>query len=171
MFTTRRTLLALAAALACLAVPAQAADTFTATLDGTQNLPEPIKTPATGKAEFRLSADGKQIAYTLTVDKLANASEVDLHLGSAATNGPLVVKLWPKGSTAPRKGDTSGVLAQGTFTAADLIGPMQGSPLADLVDEFRAGDAYVNVHTNDGKEPSTPQPGNYRIGEIRGQIK
>ena len=171
MFPTRRTLLALAAALACFALPTQAADTFTASLDGAQNLPEPIKTPATGKAQFRLSADGKQIEYTLNVDKLTNASEVDVHLGSAATNGPLVVKLWPKSGAAIKKGELTGVLAQGTFTAADLIGPMQGSPLADLIDEFRAGDAYVNVHTNDGTAASTPQPGNYRIGEIRGQIK
>lgn len=171
MCPTRRTLLALTAALACFALPAQAADTFTAALDGAQTMPEPLKTPATGKAEFRLSADGKQIEYTLTVDKLANASEVDVHLGSVANNGPLVIKLWPKGGSAIKKGEFSGVLAQGTFTAADLIGPMQGSPLADLVDEMRAGEAYVNVHTNDGTEPSTPKPGNYRIGEIRGQIK
>ncbi len=35
---------------------------FTAAMDGAQSLPEPIKTPATGTVELRLSADGKTIA-------------------------------------------------------------------------------------------------------------
>ena len=169
--TTRRALVTFAAALACCTFSVQAADpVFTATMDGAQNLPEPIKTAATGKIELRLSADGKQVAYTVTVDKIVNASEANIHLGPPNQNGPLVVNLWPRSGTTTRKGEFSGVLAQGTFTAADLTGPMAGSPLADLIDELRAGNAYANVHTSDGNAASTPGPGNYRWGEIRGQF-
>jgi hypothetical protein len=59
-----------------------------------------------------------------------------------------------------KKGKFTGVLAQGTITAANLMGPLQGKTLEDLVSVIKAGDAYVNVHT-------TAHPG----GEIRGQLK
>jgi hypothetical protein len=35
----------------------------------------------------------------------------------------------------------------------------------------RAGNTYVNVHTYDGVDPPYSGPGDYRIGEIRGQVK
>jgi hypothetical protein len=47
------------------------------------------------------------------------------------------------------------ILAEGTFTAADV----SGISYADLLAAIRAGNAYVNVHT-------TLFPG----GEIRGQL-
>jgi hypothetical protein len=171
MFTPRRILVTLTAALACLAVPAQAAEAvFVAKLDGAQNLPEPIKTPATGEVVLKVSADGKKVAYKITVDKLANVGAADLHLGSESQNGPLVVKLWPHGTSA-KKGEFSGVLAEGTFDAGDFLGSMAGSPMSDLVEELRAGVVYVNVHTNDGMDPPNSGPGDYRLGEIRGQLK
>jgi RsiW-degrading membrane proteinase PrsW (M82 family) len=171
MPTTRRILVPVAAAavIACLGVDVQAADVvFAATLDGAQNQPEPIKTPATGAVELRLSADGKTVAYKITVDKLANASAADVHLGQSTQNGPSIVKLW---THAPKQGDFTGVLAEGTFGADDLTGPMTGAPLADLVDELKAGNVYVNVHTNDGVDPPNSGPGDYRLGEIRGQLQ
>jgi hypothetical protein len=171
MFTPRRLLVPLAAALTLVAFGSQAAELlFTAKLDGAQNLPEPVSTPASGAVELRVSADGKSVAYKVTVAKLANAATADLHLGSATQNGPLVVKLWPRGG-GPKKGDFSGVLAEGRFDAGDLIGPMTGSPLADLVDELQSGNVYVNVHTNDGTDPPNSGPGDFRLGEIRGQLK
>jgi hypothetical protein len=48
---------------------------------------------------------------------------------------------------------------------------MAGAKLSELVDEIKAGNAYVNVHTSDGTDPPNSGPGDYRIGEIRGQIK
>jgi hypothetical protein len=48
---------------------------------------------------------------------------------------------------------------------------LAGSPLSDLIEEIRGGNAYANVHTNDGVDPPNSGPGDYRLGEIRGQIQ
>jgi hypothetical protein len=159
------------AALGLFGAVAQAAEvTYTATLDGAANVPDPIKTTAAGDLQLVVSADGKSIRYVLTVKDILNASAGDLHLGPAGANGPLVVKLFPVGGAAPRKGPFSGVLAQGSIDAGDLIGPLRGEKLEVLLEELAAGNAYVNVHTTDGVEPSNTGPGDYPLGEIRGQI-
>lgn len=172
MFTSRNVLISLVAAAACFAIPAQAADSvFTAAMDGAQCLPEPIRTAATGTVELRLSADSKKINYKITLDKLLNPSQADLHIGAASQNGQPVVKLWPLGDAAAKRGEVTGVLAEGSFDAGDFTGPMTGSPMSDLLDEIRAGNTYVNVHTYDGVDPPYSGPGDYRVGEIRGQLK
>lgn len=172
MRKSRTLLLTLVASAACFALPAHAADAvFSAVMDGAQCLPDPIKTPATGTVELRLSADGKSIHYKVSVDKLQNPSQADLHFGGASQNGPAIVKLWPRGDAKAKRGEFSGVLAEGTFNAGDFTGSMAGSPMSDLVEELRAGNAYVNVHTYDGADPPYSGPGDYRVGEIRGQIK
>jgi len=172
MRKSRAFFLTLVATVACSAIPAQAADTvFKAALDGLQTLPDPINTPASGSLELRLSADGKTINYKLVVDKITNPSQADVHFGSASQNGQPVVKLWPKAGATAKRGEFSGVLAEGSFDAGDFIGPMVGSPMSDLVDELRSGNTYVNVHTYDGVDPPYSGPGDYRVGEIRGQIK
>ena len=53
----------------------------------------------------------------------------------------------------------SDVLATGTIAAADLVGPLAGEELDDLIDEMWAGNTCVNVHTEQ-----------YSAGTIRGQI-
>ena len=63
-----------------------------------------------------------------------------------------------------------GVLASGTFTAANLVGPLAGHPLSELISAMRSGGAYVNVHTNDGVAPTNTGPGDFPGGEIRGQL-
>ncbi len=57
-------------------------------------------------------------------------------------------------------GRRDGVLMRGSFTAADLTGPLAGMSIADLVAMLEGGGAYVNVHTL--QVPS---------GEIRGVIR
>jgi len=172
MFTSRNVLISLVAAAACFALPAQAADrVFTATMDGAQCLPDPIQTPATGTVELRVSADGKKIDYKITLAKLSNPSHSDLHIGGPGQNGQPVVKLWPVGGATAKRGEFTGVLVEGSFDAGDFTGPMTGSPLSDLLEEVRAGNTYVNVHTYDGVDPPYSGPGDYRVGEIRGQLK
>jgi hypothetical protein len=172
MSIRRSVLFTLVATAACFAIPAQAADTvFKAEMDGTKCLPDPIQTPATGTVELRLSADGKTIHYKVIVDKLKNPSQADVHFGSVHQNGQPVVKLWPQGNASAKRGDFSGVLAEGSFDASDFIGPMVGERMSGLVEELQAGNVYVNVHTYDGVDPPYSGPGDYRVGEIRGQFK
>jgi hypothetical protein len=166
----RTSLPVVAAALALAALPAPAADvTYKAELSGAQIIPDPIKTPASGTLELKVSSNGQSVSYLLTVKDIENVSEGDIHLGPVGTNGPLIVKLYHANS--PKKGTFTGVLAEGKFTAADLLGSMKGAPLSDLLEMFAAGNAYVNVHTSDGVDPPNSGPGDYRLGEIRGQIK
>lgn len=170
MFTIPRALIAIVAAFGCSFGALAADGVFSAKLDGAQQLPEPVDTKATGVVELRPSADGKQIAYTVSVTNLTNAAAADVHLGGSAVNGPLVLKLFPKAGAAPKKGPFTGVLVQGTIVAGDLIGPMAGASLADFIAELQDGNVYTNVHTNDGVDPPNSGPGDYRLGEIRGQF-
>ena len=161
-----------AAALALAAIPSLAQETaFTAKLAGASELPEPTSSKAEGELKLVVRADGKSISYSLTVKDIRNPAGADIHLGPDTANGPLVVKLFPAAGETGKKGDFSGVLAEGTITAADLIGPLKGAPLSDLIDEIRAGNTYTNLHTNDGAEPVNTGPGDLSRGEIRGQIR
>jgi hypothetical protein len=88
-------------------------------------------------------------------------------------NGPIVVWLYP--GTAPVAGPAGagrhdGVLVEGTFTAANFVGPLTGHPMADLVQALETGGAYVNVHTNDGVDGVNTGPGDFPGGEVRGQV-
>jgi hypothetical protein len=40
-----------------------------------------------------------------------------------------------------------------------------------LVDLLTSGNAYVNVHTNDGIAPTNTGPGDFPGGEMRGQVE
>jgi len=126
-----------------------------------------------GQAIFRVSDDGTSVDYALIASNIDNAFMAHIHLAPAGVNGPIVEWLFP--STAPVAGPAGsgrhdGVLAEGHFTAADLVGPLKGHPLADLIAAMRSVGAYVNVHTNDGIAPVTNTPGDIPAGEIRGQL-
>jgi hypothetical protein len=168
LIRTSLPVVAAALTLASLAAPA-AEVTYRVELSGAQNVPDAIKTPATGLLELTVSPNRQSASYVLTVKDIDNVSEGDIHLGPVGANGPLVVKLFHAAS--PRKGPVNGVLAQGRIDASDLTGSMKGAPFSELLEMFEEGNAYVNVHTNDGMEPPNSGPGDYRLGEIRGQIK
>jgi hypothetical protein len=136
--------------------------TFTANLTGAAEVADPaVETSAKGQAVFRLSQDGTELSYRLIVANIENVTMSHIHLAPAGANGPVVAWLYPDGPPAQLiPGRSSGVLAVGTITADDLVGPLATMSLDDLVDELRAGNAYVNVHTTA-----------YPAGEVRGQIR
>ena len=145
-----------------LAVPAMAAGgkSFVAHLSGGEEVP-PVETLAQGQAIFQLSKSGDELSYRLIAANIENVLQSHIHLAPAGVNGPVVVWLYPSAPPAELiPGRFDGVLAQGTITAADLVGPLAGQSLDDLLEEMMAGNAYVNVHTEQ-------HPG----GEIRGQIR
>jgi hypothetical protein len=129
----------------------------------------PRATTAQSQAIFHLSNDASQLEYKLIASNIENVIASHIHVGVAGVNGPIVAFLY--GTAAPGAGRTDGVLAEGTITAANLIGPLAGKSLADLIALLDSGGAYVNVHTNDGVDPINTGPGDFPGGEIRGDIK
>jgi hypothetical protein len=141
---------------------------FVAPLAGNQEVPA-RDTMARGLAKFQLSADGSQLSYILIASNIDNVVASHIHVGPAGVNGPVVLFLF--GPAAPGGGRHDGVLATGTATAANLVGPLAGQPLSVLIAAMESGGAYVNVHTNDGVAPTDTGPGDFPGGEIRGQIQ
>lgn len=137
-------------------------------LSGGEEVPA-RETRAQGQAKFQLSADESTIEYRLIASNIENVVASHIHVGAAGTNGPVVAFLF--GNVSPGGGRTDGVLATGTITEADLIGPLAGQPFDALIEEMRAGNTYVNVHTDDGVAPTNTGPGDFPGGEIRGQIE
>lgn len=125
-------------------------------------------TQAQGQAIFQLSPDGTELSYRLIASNIENVVAAHIHLGQPTENGPIVAFLY--GNVAAGGGRNSGVLATGTITAANLIGPLAGQPLSALIAAIEAGNAYVNVHTNDGIDPINTGAGDFPGGEIRAQL-
>jgi hypothetical protein len=136
-------------------------------LSGEEEVPARA-TDATGQANLKLSKDGEQLYCKLIAANIENVVAAHIHLGPAGQNGPVVAFLY--GPEPAGGGRVQGVLSETTITGASLIGPMAGGSVADLVAEIEAGNAYVNVHTNDGEAPTNTGPGDFPGGEIRGQI-
>jgi hypothetical protein len=128
----------------------------------------PRDTQAQGQAIFQLSRDGTELSYRLIASNIENVVASHIHVGAAGTNGPVVAFLF--GNVPPGGGRTDGVLATGTITAANLVGPLTGQPFSALIDAIETGNAYVNVHTNDGVAPTNTGSGDFPGGEIRGQL-
>jgi hypothetical protein len=140
---------------------------FRTHLSGDEEVPVRL-TNAQGQAIFHLSKDGTEVSYKLIVANIENVVQAHIHVGQPGVNGPIVVFLY--GLVPPGGGRVDGVLAEGTFTAANLIGPLAGHPLSDLMAEIEAGNTYVNVHTNDGVGDPNTGPGDFPGGEVRGQL-
>jgi len=137
-------------------------------LSGDEEVP-PVATRARGTAIFHLSSDGSALDYELIVANIENVVQAHIHIGAAGINGPIGVVLF--GLVAPGGGPANGPIAEGTLTAADFIGPLAEMSMADLVAQMQAGNAYVNVHTDDGIDPANTGPGDFPGGEVRGQIR
>ena len=138
-------------------------DVWKARLSGDNEAP-PVASKAHGSATFTviydLTTEGdttgiNRIEYQVRVSSLVDVRAAHIHIGAPGVAGPIAVNL----NATQSDGRTNGVIAQGTFMANDLTGPLAGLTLSDLYDEFVAGNAYVNVHT-------VAHPG----GEIRGTL-
>jgi hypothetical protein len=127
---------------------------FRTTLLGSNEVP-PHDTAAHGSVQYHVANDGLSVSWKLNVTNIDNVVAGHIHLAPEGVNGPVVVPL--VSATACRT-LPNGIQCSGTFTAADLTGPLSGHPLSDLLTAMETGGTYTNVHT-------TQFPG----GEIRGQ--
>lgn len=133
---------------------------FRTHLKGENEVPA-VETNAQGQAIFKVSSDGNSINYKLIAANIENVLMAHIHNAPAGQNGGIVVWLYPS-SPPPQliPGRFQGVLAEGTITADNFMGSLEGQTIADLVELMESGNTYVNVHT----EQNPP-------GEIRGQIR
>jgi hypothetical protein len=162
-------LLPLVFAAPAVAQPPDATN-FVTHLNGAEEVPT-RDCPGQGQAVFQLSKDGTELSYRLIASNINNVVAAHIHIGPLGVNGPVVLFLFGSPPVPPGGGAQNGVLGEGTATAADLVGPLTGMPMSALVTNMRTGNAYVNVHTNDGVAPTNAGCGDFPGGEIRGQIE
>ena len=141
---------------------ARADQTVKAQLHGFNEVPA---ISSTGSGEFTAKIRGEDaVDWELSYEGLEGTPTTasHIHFGQKDVNGGVSV-FFCGGPTTPACTPGSGAFS-GTFTAADVIGPVgQGIALGDLselIAAIRAGQTYANVHTN--KHPG---------GEIRGQVR
>lgn len=138
--------------------------------------PTPASSLAQGEAVFHVRANGASVDFRLIASNIDNVIMAHIHCGPAGANGP--IRMWlspvigPTGAPGPNgSGAHDGVLAFGTFSPVGVMCPASavGQDMP-LLDAMRAGLTYVNVHTNDGIDPTNTGPGDFPGGEIRGQL-
>ncbi|HEX9656533.1 MAG TPA: CHRD domain-containing protein [Bacteroidota bacterium] len=122
---------------------------FTATLDGTQEVP-PVVTTASGTGSFTLSDDFTQLKWVVSYQGLSGTLTAGghFHVGQIGVNGPVVKNI-------ASGGDPASNTISGTWTSSDATQPLTPA----LVESLLTGRMYVNFHT-------AANPG----GEIRGQV-
>ena len=140
--------------------PTETADgTPTGTADGTPT-GTADGTP-TGTPGEEPQVGGVALHYALAATSIDDVTMAHIHQGAAGQNGPVVAWLYPSPevqAVRPIEGTFDGVLAADIVTEDDLVGPLEGEPLSELVSLLRDGNAYVNVHTDANPD-----------GEIRGE--
>ena len=106
-------------------------------LSGGEEVP-PVTASGSGSGSFRVAQDGTLSGSVTTKD--VQGTMAHIHRGAKGQNGPIIVPL-------DKNADTYSVPAGRKLT------PQQ-------MDDLKAGNLYVNVHTNRNKG-----------GEVRGQLK
>jgi len=116
---------------------------------------------AIGQAILKLDPEAQSVSYQLKVLGIENVTMAHIHIASEpGGDGSPAVWLYPSAPPAQLiPGKFRGVLGEGTFSAADLVGPLAGGSLDDLILAIQENRAYVNVHTEQ-----------FPPGEIRGQL-
>ncbi|MGH8936840.1 MAG: choice-of-anchor L domain-containing protein [Acidimicrobiia bacterium] len=127
---------------------------FFAFLDGEEETP-PVATNGAGVFGASVNQDETILTFVVVNFNLANVVAAHIHCGDPGVAGPVGVTLFAGGPTSE-----DGILAQTSVTAPDEGNDCGWATLADVLDALRAGDTYVNVHTQ-------ANPG----GEIRGQVQ
>ncbi|HEX4560512.1 MAG TPA: CHRD domain-containing protein [Gemmatimonadales bacterium] len=127
------------------AKPQTKAQTFSATLTGTHEVP-PVNTIGTGMARFTVKNDST-IVFDLSLKGVPDVTGAHIHLGADGTAGEAVATLIP--------GAAPGGKLSGTISPKEL----RGTTMSQLIAALKSGGAYVNVHTKTHPD-----------GEVRGEI-
>jgi hypothetical protein len=136
---------------------------FVAVLKGGNEVPA-VDTDGFGITALGVNRAETAIGFVLTAFRLENVIQAHIHCGAEGVNGPVVAFLFGPADPPVTK---KVLLSKGVITNADVIPrpdsaecPGGVADLDGLLAQIRAGNAYVNVHTQA-----------FPAGEIRGQIK
>jgi hypothetical protein len=129
-------------------------ETFSATLTGAAERPNPVTTDASGSADFTVR--GSSVDFEIRAENLEDATAAHIH-GPAGTDqaAGVLVTLFVGD---PPEDVADGVLVNSSFPSATNT-LATGITMDSVLVLMRNGNAYVNVHTLEN------QP-----GEIRGQV-
>jgi hypothetical protein len=130
--------------------------TYTADLGGGNEIP-PLTTAASGTLTLTVAADGSSVNYVLKVNSIISLTVARLREGKVGATGAIIFTIY--GGPA-KSGLYSGTIAHGSFKAANLLGPLKGKTIDDLVALIEANSVYLNVGTQAHTQ-----------GEIRGQLQ
>lgn len=128
---------------------------FRAALTGAEEVP-PVTTAASGTSEFTLSRTNDTLFVSITVSGLSNVRFGHFHAAARGVNGGVVAFLVDPPTLT---GVQNGRIGKQFITAANLSGALANQPLSALIDQMRAGNIYVNLHTDANTG-----------GELRGQV-
>ena len=118
---------------------------FLAELSGKSTVGTNHSTNATGNAIFTVTEDGNEMSYTVNTMRINHVTDVVLvfSTGGHASN----VALLRLGSQHGATGLINGLLVRGIITSSNLVGPLKGKYISDLVKDMLDGNIYLRVST------------------------
>ena len=123
---------------------AGAEELFQARLTGDQEVPA-VETDTTGRFEILVNKDATAGEYTLRVNSGVRITQSHFHCGAVGVNGTIIV--FPVGFRAEGWDVDGKWVSNATITDANVINPACGTTLAQIFNQARLGNVYVNVHS------------------------
>jgi hypothetical protein len=118
-----------------------------------------------GYAVIAVGDNLDEIAIELYVEEANQPTQATVHLTREGSVGPIVLWLYPENQTPrvkPGEGEDGesnadefyGILASRVISEDELVGPLDGAPLEELVDAMLDGNASIEVYSagNTGTE-------------------
>lgn len=127
---------------------------FRAKLSAKNEIPK-VNSTASGSANFKSKKD--DLTWKLNITGMGNAIGAKIYLGNKSQKGEPISDLMKSNNWSRTP---LGIRMNGTISASDLQGPLQGNTIETLKSAMTNGSVYVNILTE-----SHPD------GELRGQIK
>ena len=150
MITVSMTLFVASAGVLSSSVIAQQSQAhFIANLSGKSAVPPNPSFVATGKATFTVTDGGKKMSYSVNATRINHVDNVVLVYWPTGANRASNIVLLRTGAEHGATGPINGVLVQGTISSSDLVGPLKGKHISDLVRDIlnRNVDLWITTTT------------------------
>jgi CHRD domain len=118
---------------------------------------------ANGTAKFEVNENSDKVSYWVALIGIKKITKVDIH--DNQSEKPLVILANGKSSN---KDESAPIIKlSGNITKSDLLGPLKGKPISELVSLFDNGSSYIDGHTR--KYPKGAVRGGINSGDIEMQ--